>query len=309
MADYQLPRGTFPSGYGDLLRSQGLGEGLSYGGDTLSAREDIPPDQIAKALALASGSGSAPISDQDVMRFLAMQQGAGAMPNFPGGGEEGPAPGTPPGSTPPATAEQSPPAESVTFGTQEGPGGKVGSVIGGILGTLAGSATGIPGIGLVTGLLGKEAGQWAGGKIGGAIGTPAPTMTDDPAVAAALASQREGERGYISPRANDPNDAPAPPGIAPTVSEAAGGTGVSGSTSGPAGEASGTGAPGAAAGDSGDAGAPGEYGRGGRVPRRTNAPGSFKGAPNFQRGGPVSDRQARMNRIRDFESKHGSVEV
>src|SRR5207253_8918982 len=104
----------------------------------------------------------------------------------------------------------------------------------------------------------------------------------------AFSAQRSGERSpEVSNAREDIGPAPTPPDVAPTVSEAEGGTGVSGSTSGPAGEASGTGAPGAGAGDSGDAGSAGDYGRGGRVAQRSGVGGSFKHARRFQGGGGV----------------------
>src|SRR5438445_8301572 len=143
------------------------------------------------------------------------------------------------------------------------------------------------------------------GRLGGRLGfggPPAPEPTVEtlnetlsgalrgstPEAQQQFAQQRSSER---APDLNEPREDVAPtsppPGIAPTVSEAEGGTGVSGSTSGPAGEASGTGAPGAGAGDSGAAGAPGDYGRGGLA--RRGAAGSFKNAKKLSGGGPSSE--------------------
>ncbi len=130
-----------------------------------------------------------------------------------------------------------------------------------------------------------------------------------------------------TPPPDVPTAPPATPPDEPDTSnspdnpEGTGGTGAGGTSGAPAGEASGTGAPGAGAGDSGDAGSPGDYGRGGRVARRSHIGGSWKGAPSFATGGgvaasyyrrggatapPVSERAARMNRIKAFEMQHGS---
>src|SRR5437870_283924 len=105
MAQYQLPRGAFPQNYGDLLRANQLGEGLSWGGSELNARDDISQDQIARALGLAvnppAASPAAPvISNADIARFMAQQNG-GALPGLPqGGSDDAPGPGATVGAPP-----------------------------------------------------------------------------------------------------------------------------------------------------------------------------------------------------------------
>src|SRR2546425_6425445 len=92
---YFLDRATFPADYGNRLRAAGLNEGEAWGGSELSPREDISPDQIAKALALAAPDLSPAIPNAptfgpaDYARFLAQQNG-GPLPGLPNiGGDEG----------------------------------------------------------------------------------------------------------------------------------------------------------------------------------------------------------------------------
>ena len=338
-----LPRSPVPPHYGELLSGAGLpnAPGPSWGGSEIDFPAEWTPEQIAQgqALALNPPSSAPPGSTTaDALRFLTMRDN-GALPGLPGvgGGEDsggrGPqAPSVSPdqgipgasnvggtgsisnlGDLPEAT-EMSPPSMfdmSNLTGQQAFDAGLTALGLGF-------SAAAMNPLGIVTNL--KDA-----GRIGKSISetvNPDPTLSNinaalggafrgsTPEAEQAFSAQRSGERSpEVSNAREDIGPAPAPTGIAPTVSEAEGGTGVSGSTSGPAGEASGTGAPGAGAGDSGDAGSAGDYGRGGRIPRRTNVGGSFKGAKKYAGGGPVNERQARLDRIRNFESKHGKVAI
>jgi len=383
MAQYQLPRGTFPANYGDLLRANQLGEGLSWGGSDLEARPDVSQDQIAKALGLATNPPSAAptISNQDAFRFLAQQSGGGlpGLPGVGGGGEDmsgGRAP------TDPGSFFTTPNGEQVALEGVNGPGRGNVSDLGNLpevtdMGTPGGrsgiqaaidaavnainSPTGqtaldlasLTGYGAIPAAAAKIAGR-LGGRFGFG-GPPAPEPTVEtlnetlsgafrgstPEAQAQFAAQRSGERAPDVMGNREDVGPTAPPNVPDNTSSPDAPGVPTGPPDSPAGQVSGgelgisadaptapdTGSPGpgpsGGGGSSGDSGT-GDEARGGFIPRRTNIRGSFKGVKHFQGGGavtpptlyrnggvaaPMSERQARLNRIAAFEKVHGAHSI
>jgi len=367
MAQYQLPRGVFPQNYGDLLRANQLGEGLSWGGSELNARDDISQGQIAQALGLAVNppAPAAPtISNQDVMRFMAQQNG-GIMPGLLPGGEDAPGTGaevgTPsgaPGGTPGAPSvggtgsisDLSNLPEVTDVNGRSAIAQALDAAVNGInspLGQTALDLASITGFGAVPAFAGRVAGR-LGSFFGFGGPRPEPNVLGNKAEQEAFeaappsfrgttpeaenefAQQRSGERApevtVVPPEVNEaredappqapppsvPDAPPAAPPDVPDITET-GDTGIGG-PSGPGGSGGpGGGAPsgpggGTASGPSGDSSD--AEALGGSITRRPRHPvmvkGSFKGAPKFSGGGPVSERQARLNRIAAFEKVHGT---
>jgi hypothetical protein len=284
MPTYSLPRGTFPSDYGDRLKSIGLGNGLAFGGSDLVDSSGHTPDEIARALALADTPLG--VSTSDAARFLGQQgmpidiTGAGV-----GGGTEPDTGGATPGGG--RTADvTTPDASSFSFSMPSFTGGNLGQTIGtiggGLLGGLAG-AFGGPAGSLVGTTLGGKLGGYLGGKVGDFFSGP-PNVTPTPQIDPFSEEQ--------DPNMPDmPNEAQANPDFSPDV-DAAGGAAGSSPSSGPAPAGPGPG-PGPS-GPSGEGGAPGDSGgggegglrRGGRVPSRSLMPArGFGHARKFRQGG------------------------
>jgi hypothetical protein len=267
--------------------------------------------------------------------------GGGASPPGGGGGATpgGQAPAasptsdTPTGDTPAVVGEASGAGRSSFEQAIDAAVNGVNSPIGTV--GLSALAAGLPGIG--TAIAAGAKGLAALGRGFGFGGSHAdPSMNMSPEAQTAFAAQRSGERAPISFNRSD--EAATGGNPAAGVGPAGSGSGVAGDTggvgsgqSGPAGAGvagadsagpgtgpgeggpagdSGAGGP---AGDGGDGG-PGDGGfrRGGRVPRSTHPRGgksAWKGAPHFARGGVVSERQARLARIREFERNFGAARV
>lgn len=260
--------------------------------------------------------------------------GPGVSPGARGGGEAQAGRGTA-AATPSAA-----PAGANPFGGITISGENIGRAAGGILGTVgggflgpAGSLTLGPAGGLIGGQIGKAIEDAARfneeaqlmNTIGRVRETPAPEPTPMP-----QNPMPEQEPPTTEP---DPGQNPGKGEEAPT-NENEGALGTGGgpgqgagpgpSSDSPGGQAGEGDTGGAAAGTGGEGsgtgagtGGEGPEARGGRIPARWRHPspriqGSFKGAKKFQSGGPVqpmSERAARLERIRNFEARNGKVAI